>query len=476
MKSTSRKRVVRLRLRRARGWLFGLITLLLVVRNKIKGSNEKEKMFSPLNETMWADDPRLTLSPAVEKRIVVVRHSHECPREETLINLRFCSVVILEGPHICDYASIQSFVWNSWDDENMGTHARELRMNTMYNSFALCISCSGLQQEKVRRFVHLVVSVSYADFQQMIWLSALNNQELAMWHSATFDLTVVTTCRMETLTTLLEQIANTHYFGDTVNLKFAVEAGAPVECLDVIDDFEWLRGEKSVQSRLQPSGGAHVAVPEAVEYTVTTKFHIMLEDDVGVSSQYYAWLKYASLQLLVCEKCESKYRLFSISLYTPRVVETSHTRRQPFHYREVGISPGSVFLHEVPCSWGVAFSSRPWRRAFKYFELRLNTNYSYDRIPHSRVNGWKGSWKKWLIELGYWEHWKTLYVYFDDERSFSTNNLAPGAHIHATSSEMIRNYSVPLFHENSWFTALNNTRLFEKELITLNLYNSAVHY
>lgn len=459
----------RCRSRRVRVCLFALATFAGLWYKRKEG---REKVI-PLKETMWVDGPQHISSSAVEIGIVVVPHSRVCPREETLINLRLSLVVVLEGRG-CDYADIESFVWDEGDNETMGTKVREPRMSALHNAFVLCISCSVLQQEVVRHFAHSVVRVSYTDFQQMVWLTALNNQELATWHAATFDLTIVTTCRMATLTTLLEQIANTHYFGDIVNLKFAIEAGASVECLDLIDDFEWLHGQKSVQYRLRSSGGPHVAVPEAVEFTSTTKFHIMLEDDVGVSSQYYAWLKYVSLQLLGCKKCESKYRLFSISLYMPRVVETSNLPRQGFRNREIGISPGTVFLYEVPCSWGVAFSSRLWRRAFKYFELRSKMFSVYGRLPNSRVNGWKGSWKKWLVELGYWEHWKTLYVYFDGEQCFSTNKLATGAHIATASEEMIRNYSVPLFHDYSWFTALKNKRLFEKELIALNLHNSVV--
>lgn len=198
-------------------------------------------------------------------------------------------------------------------------------------------------------------------------------------------------------------------------------------------------------------------------------------NDIGISAQYYSWLKFVGLQLRACAKCDSDERTFSISLYTPRVIETSNVPRMPLFRDEYHLPIGDVFMFEVPCSWGSAFSSVHWNEAWPYFERRLQEERVYPPIAQSRVDGWTGSWKKWLIELGFWEHWSTIYPNFRNQTAFSTNLLSAGSHIRAVDAETIRNYTTPLFQDNRWYHELNRKRMFEGSIKRLNLFNNIIH-
>jgi hypothetical protein len=186
----------------------------------------------------------------------------------------------------------------------------------------------------------------------------------------------------------------------------------------------------------------------------------LLEDDIAISNQFYCWLKFVGLQLQHHIHREQQH-IFSISLYTPRVIETGKERRTWINFSDMNLHPGSVFISEVPCSWGSAFAAQYWHEAMTYFERRYSGENIYPPIPHSRVNGWTGSWKRWLIELGHYLHWTTVYPLFAEERSFSTNTLQKGQHISATQQqEEFLMYKVPLFEDNRWYRELREPRLF----------------
>ena len=336
-----------------------------------------------------------------------------------------------------------------------------------------CIECSAMQVHLARTYCVLqVIDMKLQDFKQMLWIQTLHLQDPIYWKVTNFALTVVTTCREDKLRALLSDIQEATYFGDSVDLHIAVEAGATSSCLQYVRHFEWSHGEKRISQRIQPSAGPHVAVPEAI--VIGTEWaQVLLEDDVRVSPQFYAWLKFATLQFRFCKLC-AKERIFSVSLYTPRVVETGPHSRSKLDLGDLHVRTGDIFLYEVPCSWGAAFFATPWLFAFNYFEKRLQGQPVAD-IADSRVNGWRGSWKKWLIELGYYKHWATVYPYFKNETSFSTNTLGVGEHIKEITEEMIANYTVPLFQDVSWYESLQHKRIFENSnLHRINLRGSPV--
>ena len=126
---------------------------------------------------------------------------------------------------------------------------------------------------------------------------------------------------------------------------------------------------------------------------------------------------------------------------------------------------GALFLQQLPCSWGALFFPQPWHAFHSYMRRRMldeapaviipksgepsarclrteddasactSTFFRWIRIltltltltlTSAATNGWKTSWKKFLIELSYLEGYVVLYPNFPNQSSFSTNHLEPG--------------------------------------------------
>jgi hypothetical protein len=69
------------------------------------------------------------------------------------------------------------------------------------------------------------------------------------------------------------------------------------------------------------------------------------------------------------------------------------------------------------------------------------------RIPGSRTNGWRSSWKKFLADMMYLRGYVVLYPNFPNQASFSTNHMEPGAHIGAADNAVVHrreDFEVPL--------------------------------
>lgn len=348
-----------------------------------------------------------------------------------------------------------------------------------HDGLFFCVGCSEQEIHMTRAYYDSrVIDMTLFDFEQLIWVRSLTKLELVAWRHVRHGIVIVTTCRMETLRALLLDIQHSYFFGDPVDLHFAVDADASRACTEELVAYEWSHGKKYLHRRIVPSGGPQVAVPEAVPLVGSSQFQILLEDDVRVSDQFYSWLKFVTLQMLNCQMCKDE-NMFSVSLYTPRVVETGPLARSRLNFEKISVNVGDLFLYEVPCSWGATFMESSWTIALEYFQQRLAGVEVFPEIPDSRVNGWKGSWKKWLIELGYYRKWSTIYVRFADELSFSTNTLGKGEHIHHVDEEMRLNYTVPLIKGTDWYRSLRHKRLFERQIHRINLrgnnHNQDVH-
>jgi len=342
-------------------------------------------------------------------------------------------------------------------------------------SVLVCVDCSGSLKLFLSQRFETSISVPARDYSQATWLHSLGLNVLKNWPKVKFEINVITTCR-ETLYPLLEELRETFFIGDQVNLEIAAESTATEDCLDYIDDYDWPYGFKRVRHRLVSSGGPQIAIPEAVRpLPVENSYSVLLEDDVMISRQFYSWLKFVGLQLADIQNTR-KHRYFSISLYTPRVLETGHARREKIDYEQHGVKRGGIFGFEIPCSWGAAFNGVYWKEALLYFQKRHDEEQKSRRIiiPRSRVTGWKGSWKKWLIELGYTQHWTTIYPIFPNETSFSTNKLMVGEHIGHVTEEMRRNYTVPLFTSSVWFEQLRRTNLFVEKITVFDAFFTPV--
>ena len=414
----------------------------------------------------------------LQKVVKVLLLDARCP-EDTLLSLLRNSEVqsvhilhTLAGPHTCERnRHLAEFVRSVHTPCPTGDiRCRSVALSEYFGSgqncsfLKICVACSSMERNTLRALCpETTFSMPYDDFENFIWVQSLDFVELAGWKQLKIDITVVTTCRMYSLQQLLADVQEAYYFGDEIDLHIAVEGGGSNYCVELLNSFVWSHGRKNVHRRIQRSAGPQVAIPEAITFG-QADFQVLLEDDVRVSNQYYAWLKFVTLQMRTRVRAR---RLFSVSLYTPRVVETGETARSRFQFESQYLRHGDVFLFEVPCSWGAAFKKTSWSGMLKYFEMRLNHEITdTDWIKQSK---WlAGSWKKWLIELGYIEHWMTLYPYFENETSFSTNTLGVGVHIDKVNAEMRDNYTVPLINDTSWYASLSHKRLFDTSLPRLD--------
>lgn len=274
----------------------------------------------------------------------------------------------------------------------------------------------------------------------------------------TFSLTVsvITFNRLKSLQRLLLSLTNAHYNDDLVTLKINVEAGAPRELLDFVNNFYWPQGIKIVNVRAVPSGLVS-AVVESWYPASDADFGLLLEDDIEVSPHYYEWLK---LALRHISSSKMRDRIYGVSLYTPRVVEVTN----PYmHFRpdiELAEYNSFSYLHSIPCSWGALQFPGPWREFHQYMQFRLRTNDSFLIIPGSRSNGWKGSWKKYYMELAWAKGLYMLYPNFRNQSSFSTNHLEHGVHISKNdATHLPANYTVPLYSGKLPKTLSDNERV-----------------
>jgi hypothetical protein len=108
-----------------------------------------------------------------------------------------------------------------------------------------------------------------------------------------------------------------------------------------------------------------------------------------------------------------------VSLYTPRMVETAKERFKvdlPADMERITGYRYTPFLDQVPCSWGALYSPTVWKEFRNYLRMRLEQGDSVKmNIPNSRINGWKGSWKKYLMEMTYSQGLYMLYPNFKDQ-------------------------------------------------------------
>ena len=382
----------------------------------------------------------------------------------------------MSPPSSCNNSTLFADVPSEYcesEDCHVITNNLFFKTSTSHDAAAIiCVACSDWLRAALRRdYDGAFIAPSADDYQQMVWLESISHSELLVWDKVSFTISVISTCRMDSLRKLLSSLASSFFLGDRVDLYVSLDTSPTQECLDFLSSFEWLQGSFQVRRRIRASGGPEVAVPEGLGVNGGDgHYGVLLEDDILVSDQFYSWLKFVGLQLNSYPRARSR-RIFSISLYTPRVLETGKERRTWIDYQTSDVTSGTVFLFEVPCSWGSAFSSTYWSKALSYFEVRLTGTEVYQTVRDSKASTWKGSWKKWLIELGYHLHWTTVYPVFQGETSFSTNTLQDGKHMVGRSALDIDMFMVPLFTNNSWYSQLKDKRLFQ-QLRGFDLYFS----
>ena len=217
-----------------------------------------------------------------------------------------------------------------------------------------------------------------------------------------------------------------------------MDAEADRVTLQMAGSFQWDFGDKFMRHRVR-RGGLMLAVVEAWYPEGDHEYAVLLEDDVEVSPLFYVWIKYNILKYRYSPESSLYQRMFGVSMYSQKFVETHLAGRSPFNPEDIFIETPEYelrtpFLLQLPCSWGAVYFPEHWREFHEYVADRLldiewnKTSLQSVQIPNSRTNRWSNSWKKLFIEMIYMRGYVMLYPNFFNFTSFSTNHLEWGTH------------------------------------------------
>ena len=106
---------------------------------------------------------------------------------------------------------------------------------------------------------------------------------------------MITYDRPDSLKRLLTSLQDALYFGDTVDVRINIEHTGDLDTMQIVNDFRWPHGHKFVHHRVVHAG-LLTAVVESWFPHSRHSYGVLLEDDVEVSSLYYAWIKMALLR------------------------------------------------------------------------------------------------------------------------------------------------------------------------------------
>eukprot|EP00752_Nemacystus_decipiens_P007045 g6318.t1 len=294
------------------------------------------------------------------------------------------------------------------------------------------------------------IKIGANDPLYLSFLPALDTAMVAAWHQPKISVHVITNDRLTSLQRLVKSLQDSHFLGDEVQLSFHVDVDADGELMDYLMGVDWPFGRKHIHHRIQ-RGGLISAVTESFHPSTPHDYAVFLEDDIEVSPAFYAWSKHLLLRyryssdaahpITLDANTMPTTSLAGISLYTPRIEEVTAQRAHLDFNRAAG--GYNSLLFQTPCSWGTVYFPEVWM----HLHAAL-VNDEYEDIPGVLVNGWSGSWKKFLFSLMYHNDWYLLYPGYKQEQSFATNHMETGVHIgKGTIQHLPEDYVVPLFKE-----------------------------
>nr|CAG8437816.1 8489_t:CDS:2 [Entrophospora candida] len=307
-------------------------------------------------------------------------------------------------------------------------------------------------------------------------------ESLKKWNLPKFQIQILTQSRPDSLMRLLTSLNSSIYFGDDIPLTINMDRGAINQTIELSNTFKWIHGMKKIRHRVV-QGGLLPAVVESYYSYDYNDYALLLEDDIELSPFHYLWSKYAILKYRYGPDRAYSKRLYGLSLYNQKNMELPLPGRAKFFPERVlentKYDIRSPYLCQVPCSWGAIYFPEIWREFHEYLVARMDDADTYRlhniRVPYSRSNFWKKSWKKYLIELVYLRGYVMLYPNFSNFTSFSTNHAEFGEHIHFRENRPDPGsiFGVPLMQENIIFQELPDGQLANyKELPVMDLWGN----
>eukprot|EP00923_Selenidium_pygospionis_P056199 GHVN01097868.1.p1 GENE.GHVN01097868.1~~GHVN01097868.1.p1 ORF type:complete len:299 (+),score=7.63 GHVN01097868.1:188-1084(+) len=260
---------------------------------------------------------------------------------------------------------------------------------------------------------------------------------ISLGRSSTLLLLVFCWNRPQSLSRLLDSVKNADYYSDIVDVKFVVDGEPDPTVLELVSNFSWAHGTKTVHKN-HVWVGLEKNMIRAWDGGDDYKHALFLEDDVELSPQFYHYYK----RLIQHHEHEFEAnRLAGLSLYTPRKNEMSRINMIQLLNT---IRSSDHFLLGIPCSWGGIYFNHHWKQFLEYYHE--NRSNPLKRLRASFSNKWNRSWKKYFIEYMYHNELYFLYPNLCDQYSFSTNHHELGVHCSKKPNNEL--YKVPLLRRD----------------------------
>ncbi|KAG0346275.1 hypothetical protein BG004_002028 [Podila humilis] len=400
---------------------------------------------SSMDEAMLVKDLicRWSLSPDLSVHVAVAGSHRGLGRKD------FARLLPSEGCHVGVYDLKLSYAPNNPTPLESAQLAAEVSINTFHLIHSLqprvlfyiqepnSLFSDGLQVAKDRSKTPAIV-LKPEDIEHVRWLPDLSINALENWNTPQVKLVVITNNRPGSCIRLLRSLTHAYYLNDKVSLTLNMDAEADRVTIQLAGSFQWGFGEKFMRHRVR-RGGLMLAVVESWYPQGNHEYAVLLEDDVEVSPLFYTWIKYNILRYRYSPDNHLYQRMFGVSMYSQKFVETHLAGRAPFNPEDIFIETPEYelrtpFLLQLPCSWGAVYFPEHWREFHEYVADRLldiewnKTSLQSVQIPNSRTNRWSNSWKKLFIEMIYMRGYVMLYPNFFNFTSFSTNHLEWGTH------------------------------------------------
>ncbi|ORX44430.1 hypothetical protein DM01DRAFT_1386865 [Hesseltinella vesiculosa] len=315
-----------------------------------------------------------------------------------------------------------------------------------------------------------IIRLPPRDAQHATWLMELPLHNLKQWHKFKIQLVVTTDRNAYGLTRLVRSANRAHYLGDTVSLTVLMDQTSDRVTQQFASTFAWEHGDKHVRHRIVKLNRMPVFVEAWYPQNNYDDYAILLHDDLDVSELFYVWAKQAVLRYRYGELRRSHLErsIMGISLYSPQVIDTSHTER-----RRLTLTPSTThpFLMQLVTNGGMLFFPEHWREFHHYVTARYADIHKKQlqliEIPDARSANWTNSWRRYLDELIYLRGYVFLYPNLrGGQDSFSSQYLDlhvdhvaslgdDTAHEENTNISTIKSlFQVPLIREKDMPTAL----------------------
>lgn len=171
----------------------------------------------------------------------------------------------------------------------------------------------------------------------------------------------------------------------------------------LVNNYNWKKGAKYIRHRIADSPKSSIFV-ETWYPTSNDEYAIIITDEVELSPLFYMWAKYAILQYRYMDRDD---RLFGVSLYAPRVLETDALGRGLFK------APSSTYLMQWPTYAGAVYFPEQWREFHDYITARLADENGFGmqevNVPNLRSSDWVRSWRRYFEELVYLRSYVMVY-------------------------------------------------------------------